>query len=32
MPKVVFSTTLESPPSWANTELVDEDPVEAVRA
>ncbi len=32
MPKVVFSTTLESPLSWANTELVDEDPVEAVRA
>ena len=32
MPKVVFSTTLDSPPSWANTELVDEDPVEAVRA
>ena len=31
MPKVVFSTTLESPPSWANTELVDEDPVDAVR-
>jgi len=31
MPKVVFSTTLESPPSWANTELVDEDPVEVVR-
>ena len=32
MPKVVFSSTLESPLSWANTELVDEDPVEAVRA
>jgi len=31
MPKVVFSTTLDSPPSWANTELVDEDPVEVVR-
>ena len=32
MPKVVFSSTLESPLSWANTELVDGDPVEAVRA
>ena len=32
MPKVVFSSTLESPLSWANSELVDEDPVEAVRA
>ena len=32
MPKVVFSSTLESPLSWANTELIDEDPVEAVRA
>jgi dihydrofolate reductase len=32
MPKVVFSSTLESPLSWANTELVDEDPVDAVRA
>ena len=32
IPKVVFSSTLESPLSWANTELVDEDPVEAVRA
>jgi len=31
-PKVVFSSTLESPLSWANTELVDGDPVEAVRA
>ena len=31
MPKVVFSSTLESPLSWANAELVDEDPVEAVR-
>lgn len=30
--KVVFSSTLVSPLSWANTELVDEDPVEAVRA
>ena len=32
MPKVVFSSTLEAPLSWANTELVDGDPVEAVRA
>ena len=32
MRKVVFSSTLESPLSWANTELVGEDPVEAVRA
>jgi dihydrofolate reductase len=32
MPKVVFSSTLEEPPlSWAHTELVDRDPVEAVR-
>ena len=31
MPKVVFSTTLEAPLSWANTELVDGDPVEVVR-
>jgi dihydrofolate reductase len=31
MPKVVFSSTLETPLSWANTELVDGDPVEAVR-
>jgi dihydrofolate reductase len=31
MPKVVFSSTLERPLSWANTELVDGDPVEAVR-
>ena len=30
-PKVVFSSTLEGPLSWANTELVDGDPVEAVR-
>jgi hypothetical protein len=27
-PKVVFSSTLEAPLSWANTELVREDPVE----
>src|SRR5262249_30795538 len=32
MPKVVFSSTLEAPLSWANTELVDGDAVEAVRA
>ena len=31
MPKVVFSSTLKAPLSWANTELVDGDPVEAVR-
>jgi dihydrofolate reductase len=31
-PKVVFSSTLEAPLSWANTELVDGDAVEAVRA
>src|SRR5213082_2445444 len=31
-PKVVFSSTLEAPLSWANSELVDRDPVEAVRA
>jgi dihydrofolate reductase len=32
MPKVVFSSTLEAPLPWANTELVDGDAVEAVRA
>jgi dihydrofolate reductase len=32
MPKVVFSSTLEAPLSWDNTELVDGDAVEAVRA
>lgn len=32
MPKVVFSSTLEAPLSWANTALVDGDAVEAVRA
>ena len=32
MPKVVFSSTLQTPLSWDNTELVDGDPVEAVRA
>ena len=31
MPKVVFSSTLQPPLSWANTELVDRDPVETVR-
>jgi dihydrofolate reductase len=30
-PKVVFSATLQAPLSWANTELVDGDAVEAVR-
>jgi dihydrofolate reductase len=32
MRKVVFSSTLEAPLSWANTELITGDPVEAVRA
>lgn len=31
MPKVVFSSTLKAPLSWANTELVDGDAVEFVR-
>jgi dihydrofolate reductase len=31
MPKVVFSSTVKAPLSWANTELVDGDPVEAVQ-
>src|SRR3712207_1507849 len=31
MPKAVFSSTLEEPLSWANTELVRGDAVEAVR-
>jgi dihydrofolate reductase len=31
LPKVVFSSTLAGPLSWANTELVDRDPVETVR-
>ncbi len=31
-PKVVFSSTLEEPLSWANTTLVHGDAVEAVRA
>ncbi len=30
-PKRVFSSTLEPPLSWANTELVEGDPVDAVR-
>jgi dihydrofolate reductase len=32
MSKVVFSSTLNEPLAWANTRLVDEDPVEAVRS
>ena len=32
MDKVVFSSTLTEPLSWANTRLVSDDPVEAVRA
>ena len=31
MSKVVFSTTLREPLAWANTQLVAQDPVEAVR-
>jgi dihydrofolate reductase len=31
LPKVVFSSTLEVPLSWANTELVDGDAVETVK-
>ena len=31
LPKLVVSSTLETPLTWANTELVDGDPVEAVR-
>ena len=31
MPKVVFSSTLKEPLSWANTELVDGDPIVAVQ-
>jgi dihydrofolate reductase len=31
LPKVVFSSTLQAPLSWANTELVDGDPVETVQ-
>jgi dihydrofolate reductase len=30
LPKVVFSTTLTEPLSWPNTQLVTQDPVEAV--
>ena len=32
MPKVVFSSTLDEPLSWANTVLVQDDPVEWVRS
>ena len=32
MSKVVFSSTLEEPLAWANTRLVGEDPVQAVRS
>jgi dihydrofolate reductase len=32
LPKVVFSSRLEAPLSWANTQLVSGDPVEAVKA
>ena len=31
-PKVVFSSTLQPPLAWANTQLVGGDPVEAVAA
>ena len=31
-PKVVFSSTLEEPLTWPNTELISGDPIEAVRA
>ena len=31
LPKVVFSSTLEAPLPWANTELVDGDAVEVVK-
>jgi dihydrofolate reductase len=30
--KIVFSSTLETPLAWANTELIRDDPVEAVAA
>jgi dihydrofolate reductase len=30
-PKIVFSSTLQGPLSWANTRLISEDAVEAVR-
>jgi dihydrofolate reductase len=32
MSKVVFSSTLDEPLTWANTRLVSDDPVEAVRS
>lgn len=32
MPKVVFSSTLDEPLTWANTRLIRQDPVEAVRS
>ena len=31
-PKVVFSSTLDEPLAWANSRLVGQDPVEAVRS
>ena len=31
LPKVVFSSTVKPPLSWANTELVDGDPIETVK-
>ncbi len=31
MPKIVFSSTLKAPLSWANTELIEGDAVEAVQ-
>ena len=31
LPKIVFSSTLKTPLAWANTEVVDRDPVEAVQ-
>jgi dihydrofolate reductase len=30
MPKIVFSSTLSEPLTWANTELIKDDPIEAV--
>ncbi len=32
MSKVVFSSTLQNPLAWANTELIDQEPVAAVRS
>src|SRR3954453_13393637 len=32
MSKVVFSSTLDNPLTWANSRLVDGDPVQAVRS